>query len=58
LNKRSADLEENPNNIKDGLPTDTIIVNTMIIASQRLSEEKIQASKGQQLQEKTDEMRS
>jgi hypothetical protein len=58
LNKRSADLEENPNNIKDGLPADTIIVNTMIIASQRLSEEKIQASKGQQLQEKTDEMRS
>jgi hypothetical protein len=58
LNKRSIDLEENPNNIKDGLPPDTIIVITMIIASQRLSEEKIQASKGQQLQEKTDEMRS
>jgi hypothetical protein len=58
LNKRSADLEENPNNIKDGLPADTIISNTMIIASQRLSEEKIQASKGQQLQEKTEEMRS
>jgi hypothetical protein len=38
LNKRSADLEENPNNIKDGLPVDTIISNTMIIASQRLSE--------------------
>jgi hypothetical protein len=46
LNKRSADLEENPNNIKDGLPTDTIISNTKIIASQRLSEKKIQASKG------------
>jgi hypothetical protein len=58
LNKRSADLEENPNNIKDGLPADTIISNTMIIASQRLSEKKIQASKGQQLQEKIEEMRS
>jgi hypothetical protein len=48
LNKRSADLEENPNNIKDGLPADTIISNTKIIASQRLSEKKIQASKGSQ----------
>jgi hypothetical protein len=58
LNKRSADVEENPNNIKDGLPADTIIVNTMIKSSQRLSKEKIQASKGHQLQENTDEMRS
>jgi hypothetical protein len=58
LNKRSADLEENPNNIKDRMPAATIIINTMIIASQRLSEEKSQASKGQQLQENTDEMRS
>jgi hypothetical protein len=58
LNKRSTDLEENPNDIKNGLSADTIIVNTNIISSQRISEENIQASKGQQLQENTDEMRS
>ena len=48
MNKRSADLEENPNNIKDGLLVDTIIRNTNIIASQRMSEKNIQASKGSQ----------
>jgi hypothetical protein len=46
-NQRSADLEENQNNIQTGMIAATIITNTDDNSLQGHPDEKIQASKGQ-----------
>jgi hypothetical protein len=58
LHKRSAYLEENPNNIINGLPADIIIINTKIIASQRLSKKRSKPPKAPSMQDKTEDKRT